>query len=84
MDLLPAALYIAATVGYQRRLRNTSTSLDKALVVAAGMNVACHLAMCQSEHLLDAPFIFANVLMVSSYAVVLGGTLLITPSYSTR
>jgi len=75
-DLLPAMLYLAATIGYQQRLRNTSTSLDKALVFAAGMNVACHLAMSQSERLLDAPFIFAHVLMVSSYAVVLGGTLL--------
>jgi len=40
------------------------------------MNVACHVAASQSERLLDAPFTLAQVLKVSSYALVLGGALL--------
>jgi diguanylate cyclase (GGDEF)-like protein len=44
--------------------------------VALWMNVACHLVASQSERLLDAPFTLAQFLKVSSYALVLGGTLL--------
>jgi len=40
------------------------------------MNVACHLVATQSERLLDAPFTVAQLLKVTSYAVVLGGALL--------
>jgi diguanylate cyclase (GGDEF)-like protein len=40
------------------------------------LNVACCLAASQSEHRLDAPFAFAEILQFSSYAVLLGGALL--------
>ena len=75
-DLLPAAIFAIAAVGYSFRLRRAETWLDRALVAAAVMNVLCHLSMCQSQRVLDAPFTLAHVLLVSSYAVVLGGTLL--------
>lgn len=75
-DLLPAALYMVATVGYGWRLRRAHAALDRALFIAAALNVVCHVTVSQSQHMLDAPFTLAHVLMVSSYAIVLGGTLL--------
>lgn len=75
-DLVPAAIYVAATVGYGWRLRRVNTSLDKALFAAALLNVLCHITISQSQRVLDAPFTLAHVLMVTSYVVVLGGTLL--------
>jgi len=50
--------------------------LDWALCVAAGLNVLCHLTMSASQHHLDAAYESAHSLMVMSYVVVLGGTLL--------
>jgi diguanylate cyclase (GGDEF)-like protein len=75
-DLLPAVIYIVATVGYGWRLRRTSAALDRALFVAAALNVICHITMSQSQRMLDAPYTAAHALMVLSYVVVLGGTLL--------
>lgn len=75
-DLLPAVIYIVATLGYGWRLRRASASLDRALFIAAGLNVFCHLTISQSQHVLDAPYTLAHALMVLSYVVVLGGTLL--------
>ncbi|MGB9069672.1 MAG: sensor domain-containing diguanylate cyclase [Candidatus Acidiferrales bacterium] len=75
-DLLPAALYIAATIGYGWRLRRTSAALDRALFFAAALNVVCHITMSESQRMLDAPYTLAHALMVLSYVVVLGGTLL--------
>lgn len=75
-DLLPAAIYIAATIGYGRRLRKANTWLDRSLFVAAGLNVICHVTISQSQHMLDACYTVGHALMVLSYVVVLGGTLL--------
>lgn len=75
-DLVPAAIYIAATVGYGVRLRRVNSSLDRSLLIAAVLNVICHLTISQSQRMYDAAFTVAHVLMVSSYVVVLGGTLL--------
>jgi diguanylate cyclase (GGDEF)-like protein len=75
-DLLPAAIYVLATIGYRWRLRRASASLDRALYIASGLNVLCHLTIAESQRVLDAPFTLAHVLMVLSYVVVLGGTLL--------
>jgi len=75
-DLLPAGIYVLATVGYRWRLRRANASLDRALFIASGLNVICHLTISESQRPLDAPFTLAHVLMVLSYVVVLGGTLL--------
>jgi diguanylate cyclase (GGDEF)-like protein len=75
-DLLPAAIYVVATVGYAWRLRRVDSSLDRALFIAALLNLVCHITISQSQRVLDAPFTLAHVLMVLSYVVVLGGTLL--------
>jgi hypothetical protein len=64
-DLLPAAIYVVATVGYGWRLRRVSASLDRALFIAAGLNVICHITIAESQRGLDAPYMLAHVLMVT-------------------
>jgi len=75
-DLLPAAIYAVAAVGYALRLRRADSSLDRALFLTALLNVLCHVTISESERMFDALFTLAHVLMVLSYVVVLGGTLL--------
>lgn len=75
-NLFPAALFLLATFGYHRRLKHATFPFDHSLYFAAGLNVACCLAASQSEHRLDAPFAFAEILQFGSYAVLLGGALL--------
>jgi diguanylate cyclase (GGDEF)-like protein len=75
-DLVPAVLFAAAAVAFGRRPQYGDSSIDRMFCAALWMNVACHLVATQSERLLDAPFTLAQCLKVSSYAVVLGGTLL--------
>jgi diguanylate cyclase (GGDEF)-like protein len=74
-NLFPAALFLLAAIGYQRRLRHTATPFDRSLVFATALNFACCLAASQSERRLDAPFVFAGLLQFASYAVLLGGAL---------
>lgn len=75
-DLVPAAIFLLAAIGFRRRLRTATTAFDHSLLWAAGLNAVCHIVASQSGRLLDAPFTLAQVLKVSSYAVVLGGALL--------
>lgn len=75
-DLVTAAIFAVAVWGYYHRLTHSSTPFDRAILLTAGMNVLCHLVASQSQGLLDAPFAFAQMLKVTSYAVVLGGALL--------
>jgi diguanylate cyclase (GGDEF)-like protein len=74
--LLPASIFAIAAFGYRFRLRRADASLDRALFAAAIINVMCHVAMAESAHMLDAPYSLAHGLVVLSYIVVLGGTLL--------
>jgi diguanylate cyclase (GGDEF)-like protein len=76
LQLLPALLYLLAATAFRQRLKTASSGLDKALAFAAWMNFAAHLVATVSLQPLDAPFTLAQTLRVSSYAVVLGGTLL--------
>jgi diguanylate cyclase (GGDEF)-like protein len=75
-DLLPAALFGIAAVGFGRRLEHHSCPVDRAIFVALWMNVACHVMATQSQNVQDAPFLAAQLLKVGSYAVVLGGALM--------
>ena len=75
-DLLPALIYLIAAIGYAQRLHREGAYLDRALFIAAGLNVLCHVTMSASQHHLDAAYETAHSLMVMSYVVVLGGTLL--------
>jgi diguanylate cyclase (GGDEF)-like protein len=75
-QLLPGVIFLAALIWYRRRLRTEDSAFDRTIYAAAWMNFAAQLAACQSERLLDAPFVLAQVLTVSSYALALGGALL--------
>jgi diguanylate cyclase (GGDEF)-like protein len=75
-DLFPALLFVAAAFGFGRRQPRAVSGTDRIFLAAVWMNVACHIAASQSERLLDAPFTLAQVLKVTSYALVLGGALL--------
>ena len=76
LQLLPAFLYLLAAAAFRQRLKTAFAGLDQALALAAWMNVAAHLVLMVSPQPLDAPLTLAQILRVSSYAIVLGGTLL--------
>jgi diguanylate cyclase (GGDEF)-like protein len=75
-QLLPGLIFLAAVIWYRRRLESEDSAFDRTIYAAAWMNFAAQLAACQSERILDAPFVLAQVLTVSSYALALGGALL--------
>jgi diguanylate cyclase (GGDEF)-like protein len=75
-QLLPAAFFLLALIWYRRRLQMEVSPFDRAIYGAAWLNFAAQLAACQSERLLDAPFVFAQGLTALSYAIALGGALL--------
>jgi diguanylate cyclase (GGDEF)-like protein len=75
-QLLPAALFLLATFGFHRRLKDTTTAFDRAICVAAGMNALSHVLASQAVLMMDAAAVVAQLLRVSSYAIVLGGALL--------
>jgi diguanylate cyclase (GGDEF)-like protein len=75
-QLLPGIIFLAAVIWYRRRLQSEDSAFDRTIYAAAWLNFAAQLAACQSERLLDAPFVLAQVLTVSSYALALGGALL--------
>jgi diguanylate cyclase (GGDEF)-like protein len=75
-QLLPAAIFLIAMIWFRKRLRVEASPFDRAIYAAAWLNVAAQLAACQSERLLDAPFVLAEALKVFSFGVALGGALL--------
>ncbi len=76
LELLPVFLYLLAAAAFHQHPKMVSSGLDKALALAAAMNAGAHLVRTVSLQVADAPFTLAQILRVSSYAVVLGGTLL--------
>jgi diguanylate cyclase (GGDEF)-like protein len=75
-DLMLAGLFLVSAVGYSWRLRRVESAFDRSLYFAAVLNVACHIAASESQQPLDAPYILSHFLMVASYVIVLGGTLI--------
>jgi diguanylate cyclase (GGDEF)-like protein len=75
-DLLPAAIYLVASVGFWQRLKHVNSAMDRALFLSAAINVACHLTMTQSTTRFDVASTTSAFLEVVGYAVVLGGALL--------
>jgi diguanylate cyclase (GGDEF)-like protein len=75
-QLLPAAIFLIALIWYRKRLLLGASGFDRTIYAAAWLNLSSQLAACQSERLLDAPFVFAQALAVGSYILVLGGALL--------
>jgi diguanylate cyclase (GGDEF)-like protein len=75
-QLLPGAIFLVSLIWYRRRLSVEDSSFDRTIYAATWLNVAAQLSAAQSGRLMDAPFLFAQALMVLSYTVALGGALL--------
>jgi diguanylate cyclase (GGDEF)-like protein len=75
-QLLPGAIFLVSLVWYRRRLAVEDSAFDRTIYAATWLNVAAQLAAAQSARLLDAPFVFAQALVVLGYTVALGGALL--------
>jgi len=75
-QLLPAGIFLVGLIWYRRRLELEDSAFDRTIYIAAWMNLGAQLAASQSERLLDSPFVLAQALTVTSYAVALGGALL--------
>jgi len=75
-QLLPGAIFLVSLVWYRRRLSLEDSPFDRTIYAATWLNVAAQLSAAQSARLLDAPFVFAQALMVLGYTVALGGALL--------
>ncbi len=75
-QLLPGVVFLVSLIWYRRRLSVEDTSFDRTIYAATWLNVAAQLSAAQSARLLDAPFVFAQALMVLGYVVALGGALL--------
>ena len=76
LHLLPALIFLVALVGYNRRKYLMDSAYDHSIFGAVWLNLAAQLAACQSEKLLDGPFVFAQAMNVASYTILLGGALL--------
>jgi diguanylate cyclase (GGDEF)-like protein len=75
-QLLPAGIFLVALIWYRRRLELEDSAFDRTMYAAAWMNLGAQLAASQSQRLLDSPFVLAQALTVTSYAIALGGALL--------
>jgi diguanylate cyclase (GGDEF)-like protein len=75
-QLIPAAIFLVSLFWFRRRVSLHDSSFDHTMYGAVWLNVAAQLSAAQSARLMDAPFVFAQSLMVLSYTVALGGALL--------
>jgi diguanylate cyclase (GGDEF)-like protein len=75
-QLLPGAIFLMSLIWYRRRLSVEDSAFDRTIYAATWLNVAAQLSAAQSARTLDAPFVFAQALMVLGYTVALGGALL--------
>lgn len=76
LHLIPAVIFLVALYGYRHRKYLMNSAFDRSIYSAVWLNLAAQLAACQSVRLLDGPFVFAQLLNVSSYVLLLGGSLL--------
>lgn len=76
LQLIPAVIFLVALYGYRRRKYLNDSAFDRSIYVAVWVNLAAQLAACQSVRLLDGPFVFAQLLNVGSYIILLAGALL--------
>jgi diguanylate cyclase (GGDEF)-like protein len=75
-QLLPAGIFLIAVIWFRRRLQLEDSAFDRTIYAAAWMNLGAQIAASQSQRLLDSPFVLAQALTVTSYAIALGGALL--------
>lgn len=74
-DLVPAGIFLAATLVLYRNSYRNRCAFDAMLVWVAGMNAVCHLVASESVQLLDVPAMTAQLLNTGSYVVLTGATL---------
>ncbi len=75
-QLIPGAIFLVSLIWFRRRLSVEDSAFDRTIYAATWLNVAAQLSVAQSARLLDAPFVFAQALMVLGYTVALGGALI--------
>lgn len=75
-ELLPAILFLAGAIGFERRLHVASSAFDRAFCTALWVSVGCHVVMTQSASMFDAPFLVAEVMRAAAVAIALVGTVL--------
>ncbi|OLB95941.1 MAG: hypothetical protein AUI02_02930 [Acidobacteria bacterium 13_2_20CM_2_57_12] len=75
-QLLPGAIFLVSLIWFRRRLSVEDSAFDRTIYAATWLNLAAQLSAAQSTRLLDAPFVFAQALMVLGYTVALCGALL--------
>jgi diguanylate cyclase (GGDEF)-like protein len=76
LQLIPALIFLIALYGYRQRKYVMNSAFDRSIYTAVWLNFAAQLAACQSIRLLDGPFVFAQLLNVTSYVILLAGSLL--------
>jgi diguanylate cyclase (GGDEF)-like protein len=76
LQLIPAVIFLVALYGYRQRKYLMNSAFDRSIYIAVWVNLAAQLAACQSVRLLDGPFVFAQLLNVGSYIILLAGALL--------
>jgi diguanylate cyclase (GGDEF)-like protein len=76
LQLIPAVIFLVALYGYRRRKYLMNSAFDRSIYMAVWVNLGAQLAACQSVKLLDGPFVFAQLLNVASYIILLAGSLL--------
>jgi len=76
LHLIPAVIFLVALYGYRQRKYLMNSAFDRSIYTAVWLNFAAQLAACQSLRFLDGPFLFAQLLNVMSYIILLGGSLL--------
>ncbi|HXX99279.1 MAG TPA: GGDEF domain-containing protein [Candidatus Limnocylindrales bacterium] len=75
-QLIPGGIFLVSLFWYRRRLAVEDSPFDRTMYAAIWLNAAAQFSAAQSGRLMDAPFVFAQVLMVLGYTVALGGALL--------
>jgi diguanylate cyclase (GGDEF)-like protein len=75
-ELLPAILFLAGAIGFERRLHVASSAFDRAFCTALWVSVGCHVVMTQSARMFDAPFLVAELMRAAAVAIAVVGTVL--------
>ena len=65
-DLIPAGIFLAATLVLYRNSYRNRSAFDAMLVWVAGINAVCHLVASESVRLLDVPAMAAQLLNAGS------------------
>jgi diguanylate cyclase (GGDEF)-like protein len=75
-DLLPAGIFVVATVILSRRAHRQDSAFHAVLAWTAGAHAGAYLLASQSVRLLDVPAMAAQLLVIASHALLLTMTLL--------